>query len=126
MSALRFGCIPAAGSPGRTRTADLVVNSHPLYQLSYRGRGRSLEIPTGIDKVAPGLTVVARAPDGTIEAVEKPDHPWLYAVQWHPELTAAQDPLQQRLFNALTEAALASRQPETGNQGELICDSKVK
>ena len=26
-----------AGSPGRTRTADKVVNSHPLYQLSYRG-----------------------------------------------------------------------------------------
>ncbi len=26
------------GSPGRTRTADKVVNSHPLYQLSYRGR----------------------------------------------------------------------------------------
>ncbi len=25
------------GSPGRARTADLVVNSHPLYQLSYRG-----------------------------------------------------------------------------------------
>ena len=27
------------GSPGRARTADLVVNSHPLYQLSYRGMG---------------------------------------------------------------------------------------
>jgi hypothetical protein len=25
------------GSPGRTRTADLVINSHPLYRLSYRG-----------------------------------------------------------------------------------------
>jgi hypothetical protein len=25
------------GSPGRTRTSDQVVNSHPLYQLSYRG-----------------------------------------------------------------------------------------
>ncbi len=28
------------GSPGRTRTADKVVNSHPLYQLSYRGLKR--------------------------------------------------------------------------------------
>ncbi len=26
------------GSPGRARTADLVINSHPLYQLSYRGK----------------------------------------------------------------------------------------
>ena len=25
------------GSPGRTRTSDTVVNSHLLYQLSYRG-----------------------------------------------------------------------------------------
>jgi hypothetical protein len=28
------------GSPGRTRTTDQVINSHPLYQLSYRGRNR--------------------------------------------------------------------------------------
>ena len=27
------------GSPGQTRTADKVVNSHLLYQLSYRGTG---------------------------------------------------------------------------------------
>ena len=27
------------GSPGRTRTADRVVNSHLLYRLSYRGIG---------------------------------------------------------------------------------------
>jgi putative glutamine amidotransferase len=52
-----------------------------------------------------GLQVVAHAPDGTIEAVEKPGHPWLIAVQWHPELTAADDPLQQRLFDGLVEAA---------------------
>jgi hypothetical protein len=26
-----------SGSPGRIRTADQVVNSHPLYRLSYRG-----------------------------------------------------------------------------------------
>jgi hypothetical protein len=28
-----------SGSPGRARTADLVINSHPLYRLSYRGIG---------------------------------------------------------------------------------------
>ncbi len=71
-----------------------------------------------IREIAPGLTAVAQAPDGTIEAVEKKDHPWLYAVQWHPELTAAREPLQQRLFNTLTEAALAARQGATGTEGE--------
>ena len=71
-----------------------------------------------IREIAPGLTAVAQAPDGTIEAVEKKAHPWLYAVQWHPELPAAREPLQQRLFNALTEAALAARQGATGTEGE--------
>jgi len=30
-------------------------------------------------------------------------------VQWHPELTAAEDPIQQRLFEALTGAARRHR-----------------
>ena len=59
-----------------------------------------------IDKAAPELTVVGHAPDGTIEAVETRDHPWLVAVQWHPELTAGDDPVQQRLFDSLAKAAL--------------------
>ena len=57
-----------------------------------------------IRRVAPGFEVVAHAPDGTIEGLEMPSHPWLVAVQWHPELTAAEDPVQQRLFDALVEA----------------------
>jgi putative glutamine amidotransferase len=58
-----------------------------------------------IRKVAPRLEIVAEAPDGTIEAVELNDHPWLVAVQWHPELTSAKDPIQQRLFDAFVQAA---------------------
>lgn len=57
-----------------------------------------------IRTLAPGLEAVAHAPDGTIEAVEMRAHPWLIAVQWHPELTAARDPAQQRLFDALVAA----------------------
>ncbi len=55
--------------------------------------------------VAPSLAVVARAPDGTIEAVEMPTHRWLIGVQWHPELTADRDAVQQRLFDRLVQAA---------------------
>ena len=58
-----------------------------------------------IRQPAPGLRVVASAPDGTIEAVEMPDHPWLIAVQWHPEITAANEPEQQRLFDELVAVA---------------------
>lgn len=58
-----------------------------------------------IRKVAPDLVAVAWAADGTVEAVEMPSHAWMVAVQWHPELTAADDPAQQRIFDALVQAA---------------------
>lgn len=52
-----------------------------------------------------GLVPAAHAPDGVIEALELPEYPsWLLAVQWHPELTAASDALQQRLFDAFITA----------------------
>jgi putative glutamine amidotransferase len=35
--------------------------------------------------VAPGFDVTATAPDGVIEAMEKPDATFCLAVQWHPE-----------------------------------------
>ena len=54
---------------------------------------------------ATGLEVVAYAADGTIEALEMVGHPWLMAVQWHPEITAAEDVTQQRLFDGLVNAA---------------------
>lgn len=58
-----------------------------------------------IDIVADGLHVVAYAPDDVIEAVEMPGHRWMLCVQWHPEITAARDVAQQRLFAELVEVA---------------------
>lgn len=58
-----------------------------------------------IKELGDGLRVVGTAPDGIIEAVEMPDHPWLVAVQWHPEVTAKQDKTQQAIFDALVEKA---------------------
>ena len=60
-------------------------------------------------EVAPPLRVVALADDGTVEALELPGHPWLLGVQWHPELSAAEDPSQQRLFDSLVAAARERR-----------------
>jgi putative glutamine amidotransferase len=64
------------------------------------------------DRVAPALRVAARAEDGTVEALELPDHPWLVAVQWHPELSAAEDATQQRIFDGLVEAARQRRRSD--------------
>ncbi len=59
----------------------------------------------GIKTLAPGLRPAAYASDGLIEAVELPDHPWCIGVQWHPEMSAAEDPVQQRLFDEFAKAA---------------------
>ena len=58
-----------------------------------------------IKDVAPDLRISATAPDGIIEAVEHVELPWMIGVQWHPEITAASDPTQQRLFDALVQEA---------------------
>lgn len=61
-----------------------------------------------IDRLGEGLTVSARAADGTVEGVERSGGTgWFAAVQWHPEDTAHEDPAQQRLFDALVGAARA-------------------
>jgi putative glutamine amidotransferase len=51
-----------------------------------------------IDRLGAGLRVSARAPDGTIEAVEDPDRPFLIGVQWHAE-TLVHRPYEAALFS---------------------------
>jgi len=57
-----------------------------------------------IKAVPNGWVAIAHAKDGLIEALEHQHHPWMLAVQWHPELSP-EDPTHQRLFQALVEAA---------------------
>ncbi|MEV7597083.1 gamma-glutamyl-gamma-aminobutyrate hydrolase family protein [Kitasatospora sp. NPDC089797] len=63
-----------------------------------------------VDRLGRGLAVTATAADGTVEALELPSGAgWFLGVQWHPEDTAAQDPAQQRLFDAFVRAAVKAR-----------------
>jgi putative glutamine amidotransferase len=57
-----------------------------------------------IDGLGEGLIPVGWADDDVVEAVEHRDG-WMVGVQWHPEVTAAQDPMQQALFDALVRQA---------------------
>jgi putative glutamine amidotransferase len=55
-----------------------------------------------IDRLALDLVATAHAPDGIIEAVELPDHPFGLAVQWHPEWLTAHAAMRG-LFTAFAE-----------------------
>lgn len=66
------------------------------------------------DRVADRFRIVARAPDGVIEALEDPRLPFLLGVQWHPEHVASTDAAQQRLFDALVAAAGAAKREGPG------------
>lgn len=58
----------------------------------------------GLDRLGEHLVATAWAPDGLVEAVEDPRRHFCLGVQWHPE-DLPDDPLQQRLFDALVRAA---------------------
>ena len=59
----------------------------------------------GIGKLAEGLTIEARAPDGLVEAYSaRPNGAPLLAVQWHPEWGTENDPDSQTYFHLLGKA----------------------
>jgi putative glutamine amidotransferase len=58
----------------------------------------------GLKDIAPPLRVAGHAPDGLVEIVEIPDHPFAVAVQWHPEWLTDQQSTRN-LFRAFVDAA---------------------
>ncbi|MBI5965502.1 MAG: gamma-glutamyl-gamma-aminobutyrate hydrolase family protein [Chloroflexi bacterium] len=58
----------------------------------------------GLKDIAPSLRVAGYAPDGLVEIVEIPDHPYAVAVQWHPEWLTDQLSMQ-RLFKSFVDAS---------------------
>ncbi|MBN1287720.1 MAG: gamma-glutamyl-gamma-aminobutyrate hydrolase family protein [Anaerolineae bacterium] len=57
-----------------------------------------------VDQVGAGLCIVARAPDGVIEGIERPDRRFVIGVQWHPEEIPAH-PAMRCLFRRFVQAA---------------------
>ncbi len=59
-----------------------------------------------VKQVAPGLTINAISPDGYIEALHAPDYPFLFCVQFHPEIYNAceDDDHSKRIFEAFVGA----------------------
>ena len=72
-----------------------MLGTHQLVSLSWHHQA--------VDQLGEGLVAVGRAADGVTEAVELRQAGWVVGVQWHPELSAATDPLQQRLFDSFIQ-----------------------
>lgn len=60
-----------------------------------------------VEKLGDGLEPVAWADDGVVEGIELDSDAWTVGAQWHPEDTAADDRVQQRLFDAFVEQVAA-------------------
>ena len=68
----------------------------------------------GVNRLAQGLRVEARAPDGLVEAFSMPDSKaFNLCVQWHPEWQAASNPVSVQLFKAFGAACQAFRHHHT-------------
>ena len=58
----------------------------------------------GICNLAEGLRAEAVAPDGVVEAISDPQHPFMLGVQWHPEWRAAENPVGKKLYEEFGNA----------------------
>src|SRR4051812_9190998 len=94
--------------PGHRQTNSACEPSHAVRvaansRLARILRTRALEVNSfhhqAVDRLGAGLRVVARAPDGTVEAIEGAG--FVMGVQWHAETLSEQLPL----FEALVAAA---------------------
>ena len=103
--------VPGTGQHGQhdMRGAPLhPVRLEPGSRLA--GAFGSLEIKANsyhhqaVDRVGANLKVVARAADGTVEAVEGTTGAPVLAVQWHPEMCFKEFPEHHAPFRLLLEA----------------------
>jgi putative glutamine amidotransferase len=79
-----------------------VLGAAPIEVNSVHGQG--------VNRLAHGLRVEARAPDGLVEAFSRPGSAGFnLCVQWHPEWQAATNPVSRRLLSAFGDACRAYR-----------------
>ena len=80
-----------------------------LYNILYEIFGEKTRVNSFhhqmIKDLAGGLTPIAKSSDGVIEALQKKDHPFFYATQWHPEMMAVRgNDGMKKIFNKFVEA----------------------
>jgi putative glutamine amidotransferase len=107
----RPGTLPNHAAGGEDRRKPI----HPVRILPgtrlYAIMGVSESVVTSthhqfVKDLAPGFRITAESPeDCVVEGIENPGHPFLVAVQWHPERMYRDHPEHLALFQALVAAA---------------------
>lgn len=108
-----------AGGRADAQAADLYAPAHPVDIVAGGLLERVLGLGPvvvnsvhgqGVGRLADGLRIEARAPDGLVEAFSAPSAPaFNLCVQWHPEWQAADNAASLRLLQAFGAACEAHR-----------------
>ena len=90
----------------RDHLVDLVPDSRLSKILGVTSTQVNSSHHQAVRRLGEGLRVVAKCPDGIIEAIEISDTDrFLVGVQWHPERMVETDAIQKRIFAAFVAAS---------------------
>lgn len=99
--------IDHASEPSDRNRHDVIVESGTKL-ASILGHEREFNVNSShhqsIRNVGEGLRVTAHAPDGVVEGLEDPQHPFYVGVQWHPEDMTGEGSATS-IFGAFVDAA---------------------
>jgi putative glutamine amidotransferase len=104
-NALDHGYVPGRPMERPVHSADLQQNSRLAEILDQDRVEVNSAHHQAVAQPGSGLEIVARAPDGVVEATENPDHPFCLSVQWHPEAMLKVSETMLPLFAAFVAAA---------------------
>lgn len=96
---------PPAGELYRTAHRVTVAAGTRLAEIAGAGEHEvNSRHHQAVERLGDGLVITARAEDGVVEGVERPDRKFAVAVQWHPEDRVGVDPKDRALFAAFARA----------------------
>ena len=108
-STFRLTSVPGKEKSGPRRLV-LSVGPAEAYSIVNDAQDLGLRVDQNVTaytlskEIAGALRAAGHAPDGLVEAIELPDHPFGLAVQWHPEWLTDQESTRN-LFRKFVEAA---------------------
>ena len=76
-----------------------------------------------VGTIGQGLRVTAHAPDGIVEGLEDPRHPFYLGVQWHPEDMTGEDSASA-LFGAFIDAAKEYAERKLAARNEALNEAR--